>query len=115
VWWEARTSLQGHYDSGIVSGISGYANQQATICCHMAEQCVSYWIPHLKDKDIIPSWASYFSNLSLQRIQCHTVVSVGETENVVSEAEDVDEESCSDDEDYDLQGDNEDSLFDMDD
>jgi len=67
-WWQARTSLQGHCDGGIVSGILGYANKQAAICSCMAEQCASYWVPHLKDKDITPAWASYFMSLSLWRI-----------------------------------------------
>ena len=111
-WWQARTSLRSHYDNGIVSGISGYANKQAAICSRMAEQCASYWVPCLKDKDITPSWASYFPSLSLQRIRRRVIASVGE--NVLSEAEDVDEENCSDDEDPDLQGDDEDT-FDLDD
>ena len=113
-WWQARTSLRGHHDSGIVSGISGYANKQAAICGGMAEQCASYWVPCLKDKDITPSWASYFPSLSPRRIRRRAIVSVGETENVVSEAEDVDE-NCSDNEDPDLQGDDEDPFFDLDD
>ena len=111
-WWQARTSLRSHYDNGIVSGISGYANKQAAICSRMAEQCASYWVPCLKDKDITPSWASYFPSLSLQRMRRRVIASVGE--NVLSEAEDVDEENCSDDEDPDLQGDDEDT-FDLDD
>jgi hypothetical protein len=112
-WWQARTSLRGHSDSGIASGISGYANKQAAICSRMAEQCASHWIPRLKDKDISPSWALYFPSLPLQRLRSRVTVSVGETENVHSEGEDVedvDEEDSSGDEDGELQGDDEDNL-----
>jgi len=42
-------------------------------------------------------------------------VSIGETENIFSKAEDVDEEYCSDDEDSDFQGDDEDNFFDLND
>jgi hypothetical protein len=113
VWWQARTSLRGHSDSGIVSGISGYANKQAAICSRLAERCASYWVPRLKDKDITPSWVSYFPGLPLQKIRPRDMVSVGETENGFSEAEDVDEEYCVDDEYSDFEGDDEDN-FDLD-
>ena len=29
----------------------------------MAEQCAVYWLPHLKEKGIVPSWASDFDHL----------------------------------------------------
>ena len=45
------------------SGISGYAHKQAAICIQMAEQCVLYWLPHLKEKGIVPSWASDYDHL----------------------------------------------------
>ena len=48
-------------------------------------------------------------------IHPHIIASVGETKNVLSKAEDVDKEYCSGDKDSNLQGDNEDNFFDLDD
>ena len=60
-WWKERISI--HSDPAITSGISGYAHKQAAICLQMAEQCAVFWLPHLKEKGIVPSWASDFDHL----------------------------------------------------
>ena len=60
-WWKECNSQNS--DPATVSGISGYAHKQATICIQMAEQCALYWLPHLKEKGIVPSWASYYGHL----------------------------------------------------
>ena len=47
-------------DATIQVGIAGYANKQAAISRRMGELCAVYWLPRLKDKGIIPSWASKY-------------------------------------------------------
>jgi hypothetical protein len=59
--WREQSFFQG--DEAIVSGISGYAHKQAAISIQIAEQCAGYWLPYLKEKDIVVSWASEFENL----------------------------------------------------
>ena len=61
-WWKERNSF--HSDPAIASGISGYAHKQAAICLQMAEQCAVYWLPHLKEKGIVCSWASDYGHLA---------------------------------------------------
>ena len=60
-WWKDRNFL--HSDPAFASGISGYAHKQAAICIQMAEQCAVYWLPHLKEKGVVPSWASDYEYL----------------------------------------------------
>lgn len=66
VWWCERSSLRNHTDKTILSGVSGYAHKQATICSRMAERCAVYWLPHLKAKGIDPMWASNYEHLPHQ-------------------------------------------------
>jgi len=57
-WWRECSSVRNHNDPTIASGIFGYAYKQAAICLCMAEQCTISWLLHLRDKGIVPSWAS---------------------------------------------------------
>ena len=62
-WWHERSSLRDHVDTTILSGVSGYAYKQAAICKHMAEKCAVYWLPHLRDKGIKPTWEAEYEHL----------------------------------------------------
>ena len=97
VWWKERISI--HSDPAITSGISGYAHKQAAICLQMAEQCAVYWLPHLKEKGIVPSWASDFD---------HLLEVPGEQGAVQLEqdSEDASLDADGDDDDYDDDDDN---------
>ena len=79
----------------ILSGISGYAHKEAAICMCMATQCDCYWLPCLKSKDIIPSWATEYADFTNP---AYLVVTQGnlERENEVSE-DDVDLDGDEDD------------------
>ena len=96
-WWKERISI--HSDPAITSGISGYAHKQAAICLQMAEQCAVYWLPHLKEKGIVPSWASDFD---------HLLEVPGEQGAVQLEqdSEDASLDADGDDDDYDDDDDN---------
>ena len=37
--------------------------KQADICDYLAEQCAVHWLPHLKVRGIIPSWASDYEHI----------------------------------------------------
>jgi len=55
--------LHEHPDATILSGVSGYAHKQAAISLRLAERCAVHWLPHLKGKGIMPTWASDFEHL----------------------------------------------------
>jgi hypothetical protein len=59
-WWRDRGVLQSEGDATVLSGLSGYANKQASICTQMAERCALYWLPHLSKKGLMPEWASQY-------------------------------------------------------
>ncbi|EDR02655.1 uncharacterized protein LACBIDRAFT_308169 [Laccaria bicolor S238N-H82] len=46
-------------------GISGYTYKQADICECLAVQCAVHWLPHLKVRGIILSWASDYEHMLL--------------------------------------------------
>ena len=57
----------GFFLTTVLSGLSGYAHKQASICTRMAERCALYWLPHLMEKGIMPEWGSkYESRLTVQ-------------------------------------------------
>ena len=60
MWWQQQSSLRKVGNATIQVGITGYANKQAAISRRMGELCTVYWLPRLKDKGIIPSWASKY-------------------------------------------------------
>ena len=62
-WWHERSIMQNHNDPTVLSGISGYAYKQADICDRLAERCAVHWLPHLKVRGIIPSWASDYEHM----------------------------------------------------
>ena len=78
-WWQDCSSLQNNDDSTILDVVSGYAHKQVAICIHMAEQCAIYWLPHLKERGILPPWASDYEHL-LQKNQVPHGVVQGEEE-----------------------------------
>lgn len=63
VWWREQSSLRVHEDETILSGISGYAHKQAAICSCMAERFAVYWLPHLREKGIKPTWEGDYEHL----------------------------------------------------
>ena len=66
-WWQDRGVLRSLGDATVLSGLSGYAHKQASICTRMAERCALYWLPHLMEKGIMPEWGSkYESRLTVQ-------------------------------------------------
>ena len=66
-WWRDRGVSRSQADATVLSGLSGYANKQASIYTRMAERCALYWLPHLKEKGLTPEWASeYNSQLTVQ-------------------------------------------------
>ena len=79
-WWRERSLLREHADATILSGISGYAHKQATICTHMAERCAVYWLPHLKEKGFTPVWASDYEHFLHEGLDDGVDVSKGEGE-----------------------------------
>jgi len=64
-WWRDRASVRNHPDQVVLSGISGYANKQADICVHLAEQCARHWLPPLKASGIEPAWGRDYEHLLL--------------------------------------------------
>ena len=78
-WWQDRSSLRNNDDSTILDGVSGYAYKQTAICIRMAEQCAIYWLLHLKERGILPPWASDYKHL-LQKNQVPRGVVQGEEE-----------------------------------
>ena len=84
-WWKERDFF--HSDPAIVSGISGYAHKQASICIQMAEQCALYWLPHLKEKGIVSSWASDYDHLLEVRDGQPEVQLEHDSEDVVGDVE----------------------------
>ena len=62
-WWHERSSLWDHMDGTILSGILGYAHKQAAICSHMVERCAVYWLLHLREKGIKPTWEADYEHL----------------------------------------------------
>ena len=62
-WWQERSSIRKVGDATIQSGLAGYAKKQATISQRMGEVCAAYWLPHLKDNGIVPSWASRYMSV----------------------------------------------------
>jgi hypothetical protein len=62
-WWRERSSLRDHMDETILSGVSGYAHKQAMICSRMAERCAVYWLPHLREKGVKPTWEADYEHL----------------------------------------------------
>jgi hypothetical protein len=107
-WWREHNFLHG--DPAIVSGVSGYAHKQAAICIQMAEQFALYWLPQLKEKGIVPSWASDY-DLLLNKLAMLTL------EQDVEEAV-LDDEGAEVDIDYDyieldIEEAEEDDLFDF--
>ena len=61
-WWHEHRSLRTDADPLLLSGISGYANKQASICLQIAQRCAYYWLPRLKHWGIVPSWAPKYPN-----------------------------------------------------
>ena len=62
-WWREQSSLRNHEDETILSGVLGYTHKQATICSRMAERCAVYWLPHLREKGITPTWEGDYEHL----------------------------------------------------
>jgi hypothetical protein len=56
-WWRDQGVLRSQGDGAVLSGLSGYANKQASIYTRMAQRCALYWLPHLKEKGFTPEWA----------------------------------------------------------
>lgn len=55
-WWEERAELRDDVDINVSRGIAGYAHKQAAICRKMAQCCAIYWVKHLREVSIYPSW-----------------------------------------------------------
>ena len=77
-WWRERSSLRIHEDETILSGVSDYAHKQAAICSHMAERCAVYWLLHLREKGIMPTWEGDYEHL------LHDLVGVEEEQEGVT-------------------------------
>jgi hypothetical protein len=98
-WWREQGSMRNEGDAGILSGVAGYANKQASICERLAVKCALRWLPQLKMKGVTPDWASDYEN------------------EVLSHSADVTNESDDEDEDLESDGDldyieSDDKLFD---
>lgn len=65
-WWRERSTLRTNGDPSILSGLSGYAHKQAALCTRMAERCALYWLRDLKEKGIMPSWATGYEDMLSQ-------------------------------------------------
>ena len=59
-WWRDRGVSRSEGDATVLSGLSGYANKQESICNRMAERCAIYWLPHLTEEGIRPEWATEY-------------------------------------------------------
>lgn len=59
-WWRTQGTLRTQGDATILSGVLGYAHKQAAISMRLATQCAYYWLPRLKSKNIVPSWAAEY-------------------------------------------------------
>jgi hypothetical protein len=108
-WWKERNFQ--HSEPAIVSGISGYAHKQAAICIQMAEKCALYWLPHLEENGIVPSWASDYDHL-LEVADRQAAVSLEpDSEDAVQDVEDVDNGIDFDDNESDAEEGEEDDFF----
>jgi hypothetical protein len=114
-WWKEHIFL--HSDPAISGGISGYAHKQAAICLQLAEQCAVYWLPHLKQKGIVPSWSSDYDHLEKQA----AVPLVQDSEDTILDVEgaededDYDENEFDDDDELDIEEGEEEDFLDFDD
>ena len=65
-WWHEHGVTCKHHDTKISCGISGYVYKQVVICEQLAEWCAVHWLPHLKMRGIILSWASDYEHMILE-------------------------------------------------
>jgi len=65
-WWHEHGVTCKHHDTKISCGISGYVYKQVVICEQLAEWCTVHWLPHLKMRSIILSWASDYEHMILE-------------------------------------------------
>lgn len=82
-WWDERSTLRSHADGSILSGVSGYAYKQAAICDRMAERFAVHWLPHLKDKGIVPTWASHYEHLLCEGADSAEVIADAESDEMI--------------------------------
>ena len=59
-WWRDRGVSRSEGEATVLSGLSGYANKQVSICNQMAERCAIHWLPLLTKEGIRPDWASKY-------------------------------------------------------
>ncbi|KDR65055.1 hypothetical protein GALMADRAFT_217693 [Galerina marginata CBS 339.88] len=100
-WWRERSALRGHLDTSILSGVSGYAHKQASICLRIAERCAVHWLPQLENKGLKPVWAADYAHL-VNRVSV-SETGVDDTERSEDVVLELDGE-CEDEDSIDVEG-----------
>ena len=96
MWWQEQSSIRKVGDATIQSGLAGYAKKQAAISQRMAEVCAAYWLPRLKDKGIVPSWASRYVSVIESSLVDGVENGEGDEEGGTDTEHDADVDICFD-------------------
>ncbi|KIJ90500.1 hypothetical protein K443DRAFT_116509 [Laccaria amethystina LaAM-08-1] len=97
-WWLEQASRRQNADPSVLSGISAYAQKEASICLHMAARCATYWLPIMRKHGV--TWIEKYKLLEPQisltggEPELESELESGDEENN-GELDQVDEQSDS--------------------